>query len=44
MIWRVAINKEMKEMAKTDVWEAIDDKEMPINRECIKNKWIFKVK
>jgi hypothetical protein len=31
-------------MEKRDVWEIIDEKNILINRRCIKNKWIFKVK
>jgi hypothetical protein len=31
-------------MEKRDAWEIIDKKDVPINRRCIKNKWIFKVK
>ena len=42
--WKSAINKELKEMEKRGVWEIIDEKNIPINRRCIKNKWIFKVK
>jgi hypothetical protein len=42
--WKSAINKKLKEMEKRGVWEIIDEKNIPINRRCIKNKWIFKVK
>jgi hypothetical protein len=42
--WKNVINKELKEMEKRGVWEIIDEKDIPINRRCIKNKWIFKVK
>jgi hypothetical protein len=42
--WKSAINKELKEMEKRGVWEIIDERNIPINRQCIKNKWIFKVK
>jgi hypothetical protein len=42
--WKSAINKELKEMDKRGVWTIIDEKDIPINRRCIKNKWIFKVK
>jgi hypothetical protein len=34
----------IKEMEKRDFWEIIDEKNTPINCQCIKNKWIFKVK
>jgi hypothetical protein len=42
--WENAINKELKEMDKRGVWEIIDEKYIPINCRCIKNKWKFKVK
>jgi Reverse transcriptase (RNA-dependent DNA polymerase)/gag-polypeptide of LTR copia-type/Zinc knuckle len=42
--WKEAINKELKEMSKRGVWEVIDEKDVPNDRRCIKNKWIFKVK
>jgi hypothetical protein len=42
--WKSAIDKELKEMEKRAVWEIIDEKDIPINRRGIKNKWIFKVK
>jgi hypothetical protein len=38
------IDKELKEIEKRGVWEIIYEKNIPINRRCIKNKWIFKVK
>jgi hypothetical protein len=31
-------------MEKRSVWKIIDEKYIPINCRCIKNKWIFKVK
>jgi hypothetical protein len=42
--WKNAINKDLKEMEKRGVWEIIDEKNILINRRCIKNKWIFQVK
>jgi hypothetical protein len=42
--WKSTINQELKETEKRGVWEIIDEKNIPINRRCIKNKWIFKVK
>jgi hypothetical protein len=42
--WENAIDKELKEMEKRGVWEIIDEKDITINYQCIKNKWIFKVK
>jgi hypothetical protein len=38
--WKNAINK--KEIEKRGMWEVIDEKKIPINSQCIKNKWIFK--
>jgi hypothetical protein len=31
-------------MTKRGVYEVINEKDLPIDRRCIKNKWIFKVK
>jgi ABC-type Fe3+/spermidine/putrescine transport system ATPase subunit len=42
--WKSAINKELKEMEKRGVWENIDENNIPINRRCIKNKRMLKVK
>jgi hypothetical protein len=42
--WREAINKELKEMNKKEVWEVIKKEDMPKNRRMIKSKWIFKIK
>jgi hypothetical protein len=42
--WKSTIDKELKAMEKRGVWEIIDEKDIPINCWCIKNKWIFKVK
>ncbi len=42
--WKEAIDKELTEMSKRGVWEVIDEKDVPNDRRCIKNKWIFKVK
>jgi hypothetical protein len=39
-----AIEKELNEMTKRGVWEVIDEKDVPNDQRCIKNKWIFKVK
>jgi hypothetical protein len=44
MKWKNAIHKELKEKEKGGAWEIIDEKDIPINCRCIKNKWIFKVK
>jgi hypothetical protein len=40
--WKSAINKELKEMEKRGVWEIIDEKNIRINRQCIKIIWILK--
>jgi hypothetical protein len=42
--WKSAIDKELKEMEKRGAWKIIYENNIPINRRCIKNKWIFKVK
>jgi hypothetical protein len=42
--WKSSIDKELKEMEKRGVWEIIDERNIPINYQCIKNEWIFKVK
>jgi hypothetical protein len=31
-------------MEKRGIWEIIDEKDIPIDHRCIKNKWIFKMK
>jgi hypothetical protein len=31
-------------MTKRGVWEVIDEKDVPNDQRCTKNKWIFKVK
>jgi hypothetical protein len=31
-------------MEKRGVWEITDEREIPTNHRCIKNKWIFEVK
>jgi hypothetical protein len=42
--WRKAINKELEEMDKKQVWEVIKKEEIPEKRRTIKCKWIFKIK
>jgi hypothetical protein len=42
--WREAINKELEEMDKKQVWEVIKKEEIPEKRRTIKCKWIFKIK
>jgi hypothetical protein len=39
-----AIDKELNEMTKRGAWKVIDEKDIPKDRQCIKNKWIFKIK
>jgi hypothetical protein len=39
-----AINKELKELAKRGLWRVINEKNIPLNRWSIRNKWVFKVK
>jgi hypothetical protein len=38
------MDHKLKEMEKICVWEIIDEKDIPIDCWCIKNKRIFKVK
>jgi Reverse transcriptase (RNA-dependent DNA polymerase) len=42
--WRKAINKELDEMDKKQVWEVIKNEEIPEKRRTIKCKWIFNIK
>jgi hypothetical protein len=42
--WKEGIDKEINEMTKRGVWEVIDEKEIPSDKQCIKNKWIFMMK
>jgi hypothetical protein len=42
--WKNSIDKVLKEVEKRNVWEIIDEKDIPIDFRCIKNTWIFKVK
>ena len=42
--WREAINKELEEMDKKEVWEIIKKADIPQDRRTIKCKWIFKIK
>ena len=44
MKWRHAISKEFEEMKSKGVWEKFKKSEIPNGRNCIKNKWIFKIK
>jgi hypothetical protein len=42
--WREDIQRELKEMEDEGVYKKIEKSELPSNRGCVKNKWIFKVK
>jgi hypothetical protein len=42
--WRNAINKELEEMDKKQVWEVIKKEDITQNRITIKRKWIFEIK
>jgi phage-related tail protein len=39
--WKEAIDKEFNKMTKRGVWEVIDEQNVPNDRRCIKNTWIF---
>jgi Reverse transcriptase (RNA-dependent DNA polymerase) len=42
--WRQAISKEFDDMSAKGVWKIIQKSDMPNGRNCIKSKWIFKIK
>ena len=42
--WRAAIKKEFGDMIRRGVWKKFKRSDMPINRRCVKSKWVFKVK
>ena len=42
--WREAIGKEMKDMKARNVWTKIKRSQVPKDRRCVKNKWVFKIK
>ena len=42
--WRIAIDKELKEMNVRRVWKKISKSEMPVGRLCVKSKWVFHIK
>ena len=42
--WREAIKKELRDMIKRGVWRQIKRRDVPYNRRCVKNKWVFKIK
>ena len=42
--WRTAIKKEFSDMNRRGVWRNFKRNELPDNRRCVKNKWVFKVK
>jgi hypothetical protein len=37
-LWREAINRERSKMTKKEVWEVINQEDVPKDRSCIKNK------
>jgi len=43
-LWREAIKKEFGDMTSRKVWKRIMRSEVPHDRRCVKNKWVFKVK
>ena len=44
MLWRAAIKKEFGDMESRQVWTKIKKSDMPADRRCVKNKWVFKLK
>ena len=42
--WRAAIEKELKDMMKRNVWRHTNRENVPNNRRLIGNKWVFKKK
>jgi Reverse transcriptase (RNA-dependent DNA polymerase) len=42
--WREAISKEFDDMSAKGVWKKIQKSDMPNGRNCIKSKWILKIK
>jgi hypothetical protein len=40
--WREVIHKEFKEMNLRRVWKKVNKEEMPVGRQCVKSKWVFK--
>ena len=42
--WRAAITKELSDMKTRNVWTVIKRQDMPRDRRCVKNKWVFKIK
>ena len=42
--WGEAIHKVFANMNKQQVWQKTTKSLMPANRQCVKNKWVFKIK
>ena len=42
--WRAAIKKEFGDMNRRGVWRNFKRADMPANKRCVKNKWVFKIK
>merc|ERR1712115_164360 len=42
--WRKGIKLEFKKMNERKVWRKIKKSEIPQDRQCIKNKWVFEIK
>ena len=42
--WRDAINEEVENMEKNDIWRVIKKMDVPENRRLLGAKWVFKVK
>jgi hypothetical protein len=42
--WKSAIDKEFMEMNLRGVWKKISKSEMPDGCQCVKSKWVFRIK
>jgi hypothetical protein len=42
--WQEAIQKEFTDMTRRGVWRKMKRSEIPVERRCIKSKWVFNVK
>jgi hypothetical protein len=42
-LWRDAINLELLKMKQLKVWHTVNKANIPKNRRCIKNKWVFDI-
>ena len=42
--WLTGIHKEFRDMINRGVWQCMKRRDIPQGRQCIKNKWVFKIK